>query len=267
MAQTRANPAEAYESYLVPALFAPWVDVLIDRAKPHAGDRVLDVACGTGIAARGVAPMVGETNQVVGIDISPDMLQVARARAQAEGLAIDWREASAVDLPFPEQLFDLVICQQGLQFFPDRPKAVREMSRVLSPEGRAVIATWRGLDFHPVYRSLSETFERHLGTPFPQPFSLGDQDELRGLLDGAGFRQVEIEEKSRVARFPEPERYLEMTVRGAAAVIPQPGELDEAERATRLAAIKHAMADVVAAHTVGDVIAIPWIAHVALARV
>jgi SAM-dependent methyltransferase len=266
MAQTRVNPAEAYESYLVPALFAPWVDVLLDRAKPRAGDRVLDVACGTGIAARRVAPMVGASGQVVGIDISPDMLEVARDRAQTEGLAIDWREASAVDLPFPEQSFELVICQQGLQFFPDRPKAVREMRRVLSPDGRAVIATWRGLDFHPVYRSLSESFDRHLGAPFTQPFSLGDEDELRGLLDGAGFRQVEIEERARVARFPEPERYLEMTVRGAAAVMPDLAKLDEAERATRLAAIKHDMADAVAAHTVGDAIAIPWISHIALAR-
>jgi SAM-dependent methyltransferase len=266
MVQVRANPAEMYEKVFVPTLFGPWADVLLDRAQPRSGERVLDVACGTGVVARRAAPMVGASGQVVGLDFSPDMLEVARARAGDEGLAIDWREASAVDLPFPDGAFDLLICQQGLQFFPDRPRAVREMRRVLTTGGRTVIATWQGIDRHPLYRALDDAIERHLVSSPAVPFSFGDPIALRDLLRGAGFGQVEIEETSRVARFPDPDRFVTLTIRAAAAVMPELRQLSETEQADRFAAIERDIADVVAAHVDGDAVAVRWHANVALAR-
>jgi ubiquinone/menaquinone biosynthesis C-methylase UbiE len=103
------NPAEGYESYMVPALFGPWATNLIQAADPRPGDRVLDVGCGTGIVARQVASRLGARGAVTGVDLSPNMLAVARATAAREGMAIEWREGSAEQLPFPESSFDLVL--------------------------------------------------------------------------------------------------------------------------------------------------------------
>lgn len=128
------NPAEAYERYLVPAIFLPSGEDLIRRAAPVGEERVL-VACGTGAVARQVAPLVGTGGMVVGLDLSPAMLAVARGLPVPGGAAIEWREGSAGALPFPEGSFDLVLCQQGLQFFPDRAAALRDMRRVLRPGG------------------------------------------------------------------------------------------------------------------------------------
>jgi ubiquinone/menaquinone biosynthesis C-methylase UbiE len=140
-AQPSPNPAETYEAYFVPNLFGPWTAVLLDAARPAPGARVLDVACGTGIAARTVAPRVGARGRVVGLDLSPAMLSVARRVGLPPGAApVAWVRGSAQALPFPAPTFDLVLCQQGLQFFPNGAAAVREMRRVLRPGGRAVIS-------------------------------------------------------------------------------------------------------------------------------
>jgi len=100
---------------------------------------VLDVACGTGIVARQAAPLVGADGQVVALDMNPAMLAVARALPAPSGATIHWREGDAMDLPFEDGAFDVVLCQHGLQFVPDRARAVREMRRVLAPGGRALV--------------------------------------------------------------------------------------------------------------------------------
>lgn len=109
----------------------PWTDDLIRAAGCHDGDRVLDVACGTGIVANRIGPVTGKCCSITGIDLNEGMLSIARRNPQ-----IDWRQGSATDLPFEPGSFEVVLCQQGLQFFPDRAAAMREMARVLSPGGR-----------------------------------------------------------------------------------------------------------------------------------
>src|SRR5262245_49759668 len=107
---------ELYERHLVSCLFQPWAELILDEVKLSAGDRVLDVASGTGVVARVAEQRLGGTGLVVGIDMSPDMLAVARAVAPR----IDWREGDAGTLPLRDgEQFDVVVCQQGLQFFPD----------------------------------------------------------------------------------------------------------------------------------------------------
>ena len=121
MAQRRdplpTNPAELYELFLVTALSAPWADDLLRRAAPQPGERVLDVACGTGIVARRAASRVGPAGRVLGVDPHPGMLAVARAAAAAEGVAIEWREGRAESLPVDDAAFDLVCCQVAPMFF------------------------------------------------------------------------------------------------------------------------------------------------------
>ena len=134
--QVAGNAADVYERALVPAIFAPWAPLVVALAEPKPGERVLDVACGTGVVARFASQRVGRTGGVVGLDLNPGMLAVAAASAAgpaATGAPIVWREGSAVAMPLADGSFDVVCCQLGLQFFPDRSAALAEMHRVLVP--------------------------------------------------------------------------------------------------------------------------------------
>ena len=110
------DPASIYEEWFVPALFAPLAREVLAHTNIAADARLLDVACGTGIVARSVASRLGPEGRVVGLDFSPAMLAAARRAAEREGLDIEWREGSALDLPFADGIFDLVTCQMGMQF-------------------------------------------------------------------------------------------------------------------------------------------------------
>ena len=138
-----AKMASVYEGRMVPALFRPWAEELVDRVDPQPGMRVLDVACGTGAVTRVVAPRVQPGGDVVGFDFSPAMLEIARSLG-VEGAA--WHEGDATSLPFSDGEFDRVLCQQGMQFMPDKPAAAAEMQRVLRPGGRLALSCWKGED-------------------------------------------------------------------------------------------------------------------------
>src|SRR5262245_55965205 len=106
-----SNPAEGYERFMVPPLFRPWARRLAEAAAPRPGERILDVACGTGIVAREVAARLGTSATIVAVDASPAMLAVAREAADREGVAIEWHDGQAEALPFGSASFDLVFCQ------------------------------------------------------------------------------------------------------------------------------------------------------------
>src|SRR5690606_27470300 len=138
---------EHYERQLVGPLFKPWAEDLLGRVSLAPGDRVLDIACGTGIVARLAKARLGPDSLVVGIDSSPPMIAVASEREPT----VDWRVGDAAALPVTgSDRFDLVVCQQGMQFFADRLGAAREMRRVLAPGGRAGVSTWRPIEEHPL---------------------------------------------------------------------------------------------------------------------
>lgn len=261
-----SNPAETYESYMVPTLFAPWASCLVESAGPQPGERVLDVGCGTGIVARCVAPLVEPNGQVVGLDLNPNMLAVARAAAEREGPAIDWQEGRAEALPFPDGRFDLVLCQFAVMFFSDRRAALGEMHRVLTDGGRVALSVWQGLDCHPFYRALHEAIERRLGISGVQEiFTLGDADGLRTLLTDAGFRNVVIESVSMAARFPNPDGFLAGEIDVDTAAIPSMQHLDAQGRRRITEAIRGDMAGPLREATEGDHVVIPFHAHVARA--
>src|SRR5688572_3238774 len=125
--QVGNQAAERYQRDLVPAMFADWTPRLVDAARVQAGEHVLDVACGTGVVARLAAARVGSQGRVVALDVNSGMLSVAGSLPAIAGASIEWCEASALDMPLPDQSFDVVLCQQGVQQFPDRPRALREM--------------------------------------------------------------------------------------------------------------------------------------------
>jgi ubiquinone/menaquinone biosynthesis C-methylase UbiE len=264
------NPAETYERYFVPAMFVPWAQVLLERAAPQPGERVLDVACGTGVVARHVAPKVGPTGAVVALDINPAMLAVARSVPTVEGAAIVWQEGSALALPFPEADFNLVLCQQGLQFFPDRLAALREMRRVLRPDGRVALSVNQALQDNPVYEALYSAIARHLGTTaaaIASPFALGDAGELRALLTAAGFQRVEVGPVTFIVRFPAPARFVQLTVLSSAAVLPVFAQMDPAARTELVEAVAREMEPTLQPYIDGNIVAFPMAANIGLAYV
>lgn len=202
--QLEATSPELYERYLVPAVTLPWAVDLVERAGVGPGASVLDVACGTGAVARVAAARVGD-GRVVGLDVNEGMLAVARAVPQTAGLPIDWVEGSALAMPFVDREFDIVLCQLGLQFVPDRPSALREMRRVLRTGGRIAASVFSAIARNPAARAFSDALDHHLGDGASRAkraeHSLADVDELRSLFAGAGFGDVRIETVVRTVRF------------------------------------------------------------------
>ena len=259
------TPAEVYERHLVPAIFGPWAAELVAVAAPRAGERVLDLACGTGIVARLAAEHAGGPVALAGVDANPRMLDVARARPCPSGVTTDWREASAVALPFSDASFDLVLCQQGLQFFPDRPQALRECRRVLGLGGRVAVAVWSDIRRSPGFAALADGLTRHVSADAGKwahgPFALADGDALRELLVSAGFQEVTLRVVGRMVGFPSAAEF----VRWYVAATPL---ADHVARAAPGA--EAALAAYVAAQLAGyakDELAFPMEAHIAMGRI
>jgi len=194
-----ASVPEAYDRFLVGPLFTPWAQQLVERAAPSPGAAVLDVACGPGTVARLVAERIGDAGRVLACDISPAMLAVAAAVPGAPGAApIEYRECSADALDVADAGCDLVLCQQGLQFFPDRPAALREMRRALLDGGTLTLAVWA--TEHPLglFGPIAEAV-RDCGAiePFPRAFDPASYTiaaaELRALLAEGGWREVAVD--------------------------------------------------------------------------
>ena len=205
----RGNAAENYERYFVPSIGAPLAAELVDLAALRPGERVVDIACGTGVVTRLAAERVGAAGTAAGVDIDADMLAVARAAAPADA-AIEWHEARAEELPLADEAFDVAFCQLGLQFFADRPAALRQIRRVLVPGGRLLINVPGPTP--PIFAVLEAALARHLGpdaAAFVQAvFSLHDPIELRDLLTAAGFAPVEAWPTTKRLFLPPPADFL-----------------------------------------------------------
>jgi SAM-dependent methyltransferase len=201
--------AENYERYFVPAIGAPLASELVEIAALQPGERVLDVACGTGIVAKLAAKRVESSGSVVGIDINPGMLAVAGA-AHPDAPSVEWVEASADALPLVDGSFDVALCQMGFQFFPDRPAALREIGRVLAAGGRLLINVPGPTP--PIFAILEEALARHLGLEtgafVRAVFSLHDEAEVRDLISSGGFEGVEARSAVKTLRLPAAEDFL-----------------------------------------------------------
>lgn len=203
------NPAANYERFFVPAIGAPLAVDLIRNAALRPGERVLDVACGTGVVARLAAQEVGDSGSVVGLDINPGMLAVARSVTPA-GISIEWCESGAEEMPFSDASFDVVLCQMGLQFMPDKPAALREMRRVLVRGGRLILNVTGPTP--SIFSVMEEALARHVGVEaarfVDRVFSLHDMEEVRSLISNAGFEDVFLQSDSRSLRLPMPAEFL-----------------------------------------------------------
>lgn len=204
-----ASVPQHYQQRLAPVVFEPWAEILVAAVGVRAGQRVLDVASGTGVAARLAARFVGTGGRVVASDVSAAMLVYAATFSPATGSAqVEYVEAPADALPFRDGSFDVVLCQQGLQFFSDRPAAAREMRRVLGPGGVVGAAVWAaGSRLEPFDDYVDALVAAGVQPPFPRAFEHASyvmgSDEVRELLDGAGFSAVQISVVEHVTEWPD----------------------------------------------------------------
>ena len=261
------NAAEMYEDFVVREQFRPFTEDLLARAAPRPGERMLDLACATGGVARLVAARDAPGGVVTGLDLSPAMLAVARARAAAEGVVVAWVRGDAAALPYADGAFDLALCQQGLQFFPDRPAALRELRRVLAPGGRALLSTWAPLERSPVVAAFNRAVARHLGVaPLATPFALTDPDAVRALLAGAGFGAVTVTPVVVTLRYPDLGEFVRRYLPAVAAVAPALAARPAAELAAAAGRIEAELATEVRPYLEGDGLRNPRQTHVAIAR-
>ena len=206
--------AEAYEALFVPALFAQWAPDLIDIARVSPGQRVLDVACGTGVVARAAAGRVGPAGAVFGVDLNPAMLEVA-ARTRQD---VEWREADAADLPFGDGVFDAVLCQSAVFFFPDVPAALAEMRRVVRPGGKVAVQTYACVQDQPAFRLLEESVVALAGEEarslIDTYWSQGDLSILCKTLSKSGLDIVETRTTLGTAIYGSVENLIEIEVKG-----------------------------------------------------
>ena len=221
----------AYDT-IVARWFTPWAQDLIDRLAPPDGCAALDIACGPGTVSRALARRIGPEGRVTATDISPAMLEIARSKPpDPDSAPIRWIEGPAAPLPLPDSVFDVVTCQQGLQFFPDKVAALAEARRVLRPGGRMGVAVWTQVEDQifgylrdAIAHVLSdETAEGYLG-----PFLLTGQDAA-GYARHAGFAHVELQQVTLPVILPDgaQELYDSLPASGIASVIE---ELDDAQR-------------------------------------
>jgi ubiquinone/menaquinone biosynthesis C-methylase UbiE len=210
------SPAAIYEAQLVQAIFEPLARILIERARPKPGEHVLDAACGTGIVARLVAPIVSPSGRTVGLDYDPTMIEMARSLAPE----IEWRQGDLQKLPFPDGVYDLVICQQGLQYLPDPGAGLRQFHRVLRPGGRMVLATWSDPAKSPGHVLLFQALAATIGPDRAQPvgWSLADEARLLELVSEAGFVSVTTTIISLQTRYPSARAFVEIVLKGSSKV-------------------------------------------------
>ncbi len=208
--QFTGTAAENYQRDFVPSIATPVSHELLRVADLKPSERVLDVACGTGLIARQASERVGADGAVMGIDIAPDMIGVAKRVPAPDGAAIQWRVADAAALPIADASVDVVLCQMGLMFMENRAAAIAEMARVLVPSGRVAINTPGPIQplFATLERSIVDHISPDLGGFVGAVFSMHDPEAVGALLCEGGFREVSASVATATFRLPAPAEFL-----------------------------------------------------------
>ena len=179
-----------YETYLVPLIFEPYATDLVNRLSSRGLSRVLEIAAGTGVVTRALASALNEDVSIVATDLNQAMLD--QASVVGTKRRVDWRQADAMQLPFPDGAFDAVVCQFGVMFFPDKPKAFSEARRVLRPGGAFVFNVWDRI----TENEFADTVTTALESVFPEdpprflartPHGYYDRPTIEGDLARGGF--------------------------------------------------------------------------------
>lgn len=199
--------AEGYREYFEPAIFRPWAERLVDFARIRSGQRLLDVACGTGVVARVAAGRLGRNGHVIASDISAGMLGHVSTDYPQDAATLETVQCSATELALPDKHVDAVLCQQGLPFIPDRPAAAREMHRVLRPGGTAAVAVWiSGTRVDPFATYAEVLVDHGAEEPYPHAYDIDQYcmspQAVESALTAAGFVDVDVRIEELTVRWP-----------------------------------------------------------------
>lgn len=186
----------AYDRYLGPLLFRPYAADLAARVARLAPRRVLETACGTGILTEELCRVLPGTTELAATDLSEGMLELTRRRLGGDS-RVTFRVADASDLPFPDQSFDVVVCQFGIMFVPDKLRALTEANRVLTGGGHHLFNVWDGMDVNPIGRLSQELIVQAYpeNTPgfYRVPFGMNDRGQIRELVLASGLREAALD--------------------------------------------------------------------------
>ena len=260
--QVQDSEAQLYERHLVPAVTALWAADLVARAEVKAGDRVLDVACGTGIVARTAHERAGSDGSVTGLDINPAMLAVARSQTAD----VQFVRGSALALPFDDGAFDVVLCQFGLQFFPNRAAALAEMRRVLANGGRLGASVYGPIEHNPGTLALAQALDHHLGTGASQTkraeHVLAYPALVEKLAGDAGFADISLTTETKLVRFSSAPEWVnvQLTATPLASLL-----AEQLARPRMTERITSSVAEALQRYEVDDGIEFPVEAHILLA--
>lgn len=241
---------EMYERWLVGPLFRPFAETIILDLDLSPGESVLDIACGTGIVARVGKECVGVSGRVIGVDISGDMLSVARNVAPG----IEFREGNAAALPLRDgETFDAVVCHQGFQFFPDKAAAAAQMRRALKEGGKLAVATWRSDEESPFLYELRQVAERHLGPIEDARYNFA-QAVLEAFVREAGFNDVGVKTISREVHFDDGGQFVRLNSMAFVGLSAAGKAMDGQQRREAVDAIVADSAAVLKSHARGSAV-------------
>jgi ubiquinone/menaquinone biosynthesis C-methylase UbiE len=268
MAETRyqleGNAPQLYERETVHTLGRPLAERMFSHVSLSAGDRVLDATCGMGIVTRVAVQRNGNLGHIVGVDLNPGMLDVARAHTPATRVPIEWRHGDVCALPFPRGSFEVVLCQQGLQFVPDPGAALRELRRVLVPGGRLAFTVFSEIPAY--YAALADALARYISadaaTSCLSRYTLREATTLRQLVEDAGFSAIEMRVIEVMRRMPA----SAASVVEAMARAPYAREVAAVEEDVRQA-IGSEVSAALHAYRDGDAVVIPHRSHLVQAQV
>jgi ubiquinone/menaquinone biosynthesis C-methylase UbiE len=199
---------EIYDRFLVPLIFEPYALDLAGRVAATQPSDVLETAAGTGVLTRAIAPRLATSARLIATDLNPPMLEQAKAK-QSNDSRIAWQQADALALPFPDQSFDVVTCQFGAMFFPDKVQGYREARRVLKPGGRFFLNVWDRIEDN----EFADVVTQALATMFPSdpprflartPHGYHDAEKIRAELKAAGFTDVSVDTREERSKAPSP---------------------------------------------------------------
>lgn len=190
--QLSTAAAESYENQKVPAIFAPLAKATLEAIALPENGAIIDLACGTGIIPRLLTEHLPGKGRIVGSDLNPAMIEVARRTMPETGHSVDWIASDVADLPCGDDEFDMAFVQQGLQFFPERPAAMAEIHRVLAPGGKLVLTVWSSIS--PFFQAVSDSLKQRVSETAAKqavgPFSFRDGDVISSLLGDTGFTDI-----------------------------------------------------------------------------
>jgi ubiquinone/menaquinone biosynthesis C-methylase UbiE len=206
-----------YDAGLGPHLFTDFAADLVKRAAATKPAHVLEIAAGTGIVTRLLRTALPNYTHLIASDLNAPMLEVARQKFGADD-QVEFRPANAGALPFEDSVFDAVVCQFGVMFFPDKDEAYREVHRVLAPEGRYHFNVWDSWEFNPFARITHETvrsfFKQDAPDFYKVPYGYHRRDAIEAALAAAGFEDVVVQIAKTEKAIPKMRRFAEGLILG-----------------------------------------------------